>query len=178
MSLWVKYTLPRMDLNIMSTGNQRYSVEGEGETTVTFSAGCSVSSSSTSSFGCLSSDAPSSASMAPLSATGSSRAASSTASTVSTGMNLISLRTFSGRSSRSGSLPAGMITVSKPTRAAANTFYFNPPMGNTLPRRVISPVMPIFDLTERPVRRLANAVTMVTPALGPSFGSEPAGMCR
>ena len=58
---------------------------------------------------------------------------------------------------------------------AASTFSLSPPMGRTLPRRVISPVIATSLLTCRPERAEIRAVAMVTPALGPSLGMAPAG---
>jgi hypothetical protein len=50
-----------------------------------------------------------------------------------------------------------------------------PPTGNTLPVRVISPVIAMLLLTLSPVRRDTMAVVMAIPAEGPSFGVAPAG---
>ena len=50
-----------------------------------------------------------------------------------------------------------------------------PPTGSTLPRSVISPVMATSLRTGRRVASEASAVTMVTPAEGPSLGMAPAG---
>ena len=52
---------------------------------------------------------------------------------------------------------------------------FTPPMGMTLPRSVISPVMARSCFTIFPVSRDTSAVVMVTPADGPSLGIAPAG---
>ena len=52
-----------------------------------------------------------------------------------------------------------------------------PPTGRTFPRRVISPVIARCSARIGPVASDANAVTMVTPADGPSFGMAPAGTC-
>src|SRR5215207_1183339 len=71
-----------------------------------------------------------------------------------------------------------MRTVFTPARCAASSFDFSPPMGRTRPRSVISPVMARSRRTGLPVSRLAIAVAMVTPALGPSFGVAPAGTWR
>jgi len=46
-----------------------------------------------------------------------------------------------------------------------------------VPRSVISPVMARSLRTGRRVASEARAVTMVTPAEGPSFGMAPAGTC-
>ena len=64
-----------------------------------------------------------------------------------------------------------------PARAAANAFSFKPPMGNTFPRSVISPVMAISERTFFPVNTERIAVAIVIPALGPSFGVAPSGTC-
>ena len=53
-----------------------------------------------------------------------------------------------------------------------------PPTGRTRPRSVISPVIARSPRTGRPVSSDASAVTIVTPADGPSFGMAPAGTCR
>ena len=87
-------------------------------------------------------------------------------------------RTSAGTSSRSGALRAGRITSVSPAACAASTFCFNPPMGSTLPWSVTSPVMPTVLFTGRPDSSDARAVTMVTPALGPSLGTAPAGTWR
>src|SRR5712691_3792833 len=68
-----------------------------------------------------------------------------------------------------------MMTVVSPARCAASTFIFTPPTGSTRPRSVISPVMPTSWRTGRAVKRLTMAVTMATPADGPSLGMAPAG---
>ena len=53
-----------------------------------------------------------------------------------------------------------------------------PPTGSTRPDSVISPVIARSPRTGRPVSSDASAVTMVTPAEGPSFGMAPDGTCR
>ena len=55
-----------------------------------------------------------------------------------------------------------------------------PPTGSTRPRSVHSPVIAVSDRTRRPESSEVSAVNMVTPALGPSLGTPPAGtwMCR
>ena len=65
-----------------------------------------------------------------------------------------------------------------PTRLAASTFSLMPPTGSTRPDRVISPVIARSPRTVRPVNSDASALTMVTPADGPSFGMAPEGTCR
>ena len=58
---------------------------------------------------------------------------------------------------------------------AAMGFSFNPPMGSTLPRNVISPVIATSCRTGIPDSALSRAVIMVTPAEGPSLGMAPSG---
>ena len=48
-----------------------------------------------------------------------------------------------------------------------------PPTGNTFPVSDTSPVMDRSSGILLPVARLSRAVTMVQPALGPSFGVAP-----
>ena len=90
--------------------------------------------------------------------------------------------TSAGTSSRSGSLRLGRNTVVSPARWAASSFCLAPPIGSTRPFRVTSPVIPTSERTGRPRAIDVSAVTMVTPADGPSFGTAPAGtwmwMCR
>ena len=95
-----------------------------------------------------------------------------------TGRTSSASSTSAGTSSRSGSLRAGMKIVFKPARCAASSFCFTPPIGSTRPLRVTSPVMPTSARTGRPDASEASAVTIVTPADGPSFGTAPAGTCR
>src|SRR3984957_16992974 len=87
------------------------------------------------------------------------------------------LRTSSGTSSRSGPLRSGRMTSVNPARWAASTFCLTPPIGNTRPCSVTSPVMPTIERTGTARRRLTSAVVMVTPAEGPSLGTAPAGTC-
>ena len=94
-----------------------------------------------------------------------------------TGWNVIWSRTSAGTSSRSGALRSGRITSVSPAACAASTFCFSPPIGSTRPCSVTSPVMPTVLFTVRPVSSDASAVTIVMPALGPSFGMAPAGTC-
>ena len=65
----------------------------------------------------------------------------------------------------------------RPARWAASTFCFTPPIGSTRPCSVTSPVMPTIGRTGCPVSSDTSAVVIVTPALGPSFGTAPAGTC-
>jgi len=64
----------------------------------------------------------------------------------------------------------GSSTRRIPARCAPNTFSLIPPIGNTLPRNVISPVIAMSSRAGRPVKIDAIAVNTVTPADGPSFG--------
>ena len=57
----------------------------------------------------------------------------------------------------------------------SQNFSFIPPTGNTLPRRVISPVIARRGLTGRPVMADKIDVHIVIPADGPSFGIAPSG---
>ena len=90
----------------------------------------------------------------------------------------MSSRTRSGTSSRSPSFRFGRITVVSPARCAASTFCFTPPIGSTRPCSVTSPVIPTSGRTVSPRSSDTSAVVIVTPALGPSFGTAPAGTCR
>ena len=94
----------------------------------------------------------------------------------------IASSTSAGTSSRSGSLRLGRNTVVSPARWAASSFCLAPPIGSTRPFRVTSPVIPTSERTGRPSAIEVRAVTMVTPADGPSLGTAPAGtwmwMCR
>ncbi len=65
-----------------------------------------------------------------------------------------------------------------PPRCAASSFSFSPPIGSTSPRSVISPVMATSERTGMRVSAETSAVHMPMPALGPSFGVAPSGMCR
>ena len=49
------------------------------------------------------------------------------------------------------------------------------PIGSTMPRRLISPVIATSLRTGTPVSSEASAVNIATPALGPSLGVAPAG---
>ena len=98
-----------------------------------------------------------------------------TSSTLSTGKNFIEFLISSGNSGISFALSFGMITFRIPTRCAASDFSFNPPIGRTSPRKVISPViaMPSFGGLFSSLDTSAAAI--VIPADGPSFGIAPAG---
>src|SRR5580693_1690917 len=60
---------------------------------------------------------------------------------------------------------------------AASSFSLRPAIGHTRPRSVISPVMATSRRTGMPVMTETIAVTMATPADGPSFGVAPSGTC-
>jgi hypothetical protein len=62
-----------------------------------------------------------------------------------------------------------------PARWAASSFCFSPPIGSTRPVSDTSPVIATSERTRRPDSSDARAVVMVTPALGPSLGTAPAG---
>ena len=64
-----------------------------------------------------------------------------------------------------------------PPRSAASSFSLRPPIGSTRPRSVISPVIATSRRAEMPVITETMAVTMATPAEGPSFGVAPSGTC-
>ena len=59
---------------------------------------------------------------------------------------------------------------------AASSFSFSPPIGSTLPRSVISPVIARSARTGLFVIAESMAVAIVIPADGPSFGTAPSGM--
>ena len=62
-----------------------------------------------------------------------------------------------------------------PARSAASTFSLMPPIGNTSPRKLISPVIATSLRTGLLVMSDASARNIATPALGPSLGVAPAG---
>jgi hypothetical protein len=64
-----------------------------------------------------------------------------------------------------------------PARRAATVFSLRPPIGSTVPRSVISPVMAMSGFVGTPVSALTSAVAIVIPADGPSFGIAPSGTC-
>src|SRR5260364_399457 len=70
---------------------------------------------------------------------------------------------------------SGMITSRMPPRYAASSFSFNPPIGNTSPLRVISPVIAMSERTGMPVNMETSAVAIAIPAEGPSLGVAPSG---
>ncbi|AAO36844.1 membrane-associated protein [Clostridium tetani E88] len=103
------------------------------------------------------------------------RAFSNTISILSAMINLIFLFTELGIFIKSFSLSLGIITVSIPALYAANVFSFNPPIANTSPVNVISPVIATLCLTFLELKAETMAVIIVTPADGPSFGTAPSG---
>ncbi len=58
---------------------------------------------------------------------------------------------------------------------AASTFSLTPPMGNTFPVSVTSPVSATSLLAYLPVSSEISAMHMVMPAEGPSLGMAPEG---
>ena len=75
----------------------------------------------------------------------------------------------------SRSFALGKMIVVNPALCALKDFSFTPPIGNTLPRSVISPVIPTSRRIGRFVKADTSAVAIVTPAEGPSFGTAPSG---
>ena len=69
----------------------------------------------------------------------------------------------------------GKIIVSIPILCAAKHFSLTPPIGNTLPVNVTSPVIATLPFTFLLDNADTNAVTIVTPADGPSLGTAPSG---
>ena len=67
------------------------------------------------------------------------------------------------------------MTVLMPARNAASTFSFTPPIGSTLPRSVISPVIATSVRTGTRASADTRAVASVMPADGPSLGIAPSG---
>ncbi len=70
---------------------------------------------------------------------------------------------------------AGRMTVLMPACFAARIFSFRPPMGRIRPRRVISPVIATSGRVGLFKSSETSEVNIATPALGPSFGTAPAG---
>lgn len=52
-------------------------------------------------------------------------------------------------------------------------FSFIPPTGKTLPVNETSPVIAVFCFTDFPKANEIKELTIVQPALGPSFGTAP-----
>ena len=73
------------------------------------------------------------------------------------------------------SLSLHIIISFKPALLAASTFSLIPPTGNTLPLKVISPVMAKNGRIGFLAKALQIAESIVTPAEGPSFGMAPSG---
>ena len=65
----------------------------------------------------------------------------------------------------------------RPARCAASTFSLTPPIGSTLPRKVISPVIATSFRTGSLASAETSVVASVIPADGPSFGMAPSGTC-
>lgn len=65
-----------------------------------------------------------------------------------------------------------------PKLLTAIVFSFMPPTGNTLPINETSPVIAKSCLIGSFLAKDNRAVTIVQPALGPSFGVAPSGTCR
>ena len=103
------------------------------------------------------------------------RATFITSSIVSAKTRWMPFKMCLGISSRSFLFRFGRITVVSLARLAAKSFSFNPPMGRTRPRRVISPVIARSRRTGICDNVDAMAMAMVMPADGPSFGIAPAG---
>ena len=83
---------------------------------------------------------------------------------------------YSGSSSTSLTFPFGNIKFLMLDLLAAINFSFKPPIDNTLPVSVISPVIAKLFFTGLSKRRDSRAVTIVIPAEGPSFGVAPSGI--
>src|SRR6185295_16741047 len=94
-------------------------------------------------------------------------ASRTTSSTRSQNTNSTSSRTTLGTSSKSLRLRAGSSTLRMPARCAATVFSLTPPIGNTRPRKLISPVIARLWATVRFVNSDTSDVYMATPALGP-----------
>ena len=90
---------------------------------------------------------------------------------------LIDFLTFSGISCKSFSFSLGMITFDIPDLSAAHSFSLSPPIGKTLPLKVISPVIATLQFTGIPVSIETIDVTIAIPAEGPSLGVAPSGTC-
>ena len=65
------------------------------------------------------------------------------------------------------------LKAAKTEKHTAIIFSFIPPTGKILPVREISPVMATFCLVGRSSAKDNNAVVIVQPADGPSFGVAP-----
>ena len=97
------------------------------------------------------------------------------------------VRRFSGTSAISLSFSCRMTSNNPRDGRPAAFSLFQPPMGSTLPRRQISPVMAESPRTAILLRALARAVAMVMPAgtrhssqrrLGTRHALNVAGYCR
>jgi hypothetical protein len=65
--------------------------------------------------------------------------------------------------------------VSQPGRVRGEHILLDAADRQRLALSVTPPVIPTVCFTRRPASRLVSAVTIVTPALGPSFGIAPPG---
>ena len=72
-------------------------------------------------------------------------------------------------------MSSGIKTLDIPALCAAKSFSLSPPIGNTWPLKVTSPVIAIFLFTGMPVIDETIEVTIPIPAEGPSFGVAPSG---
>ena len=61
------------------------------------------------------------------------------------------------------------------TSNCCKSFSLRPPIGRTLPLKVISPVIAILFFTGTPVKAETIDVNMAIPAEGPSLGVAPSG---
>ena len=82
-----------------------------------------------------------------------------------------------GTSTKSFLFSIGIKTFLIPALCAANNFSFKPPIGRTIPLKVISPVIATFLSTGISVIAEIIEVTIPTPAEGPSLGVAPSGTC-
>lgn len=87
--------------------------------------------------------------------------------TVFTSTISMSLLTSAGMSGTCLRFAKGSSTRRMPPRYAPSTLSLMAPTGSTCPRSEISPVIAVSWRTGRPVKRLAMAVAMETPAEGP-----------
>lgn len=83
----------------------------------------------------------------------------------------------SGNSSQSDILSCGNTIILQPARLAATVFSLNPPILNTLPVSVSSPVIATVGSTGVSSASESNDVAIVIPADGPSFCTAPSGTC-
>ena len=79
-------------------------------------------------------------------------------------------------SSTSDLLSRGTKTFVMPAVLLARSFSLRPPIGSTLPLNVSSQVIAPNEITGIPLTADNNAVAIVMPAEGPSFGVAPSGI--